>query len=478
MQVKKCLEIHLVFAPLALLALTSSCYCHARAMNSPPPVLNSWQRPPTVPSHAYRSNSTSTSEPLTSYQVEAAEELSGCKQIGQNEDLRTREDWTAFRRHLEDYADFHRKQLKKLKSGDGRVRTLTWSCYNPLSCCGIGDQLYNIQQTLIYAMVSKRILSLHWNPTSYKTTKYLRPHRVDWTYFNRSIGMRAYHSKKQYKPGVRTVEFYGPFYKQLLSHDHIHMTVNHELQVPFIRGMRMAAASPGMNDTLAMFGITSLLTDDSTSVPLEIFGGEILRYLFLFEKSVLDKVDKVQRQLGLHVNPYLAVHIRTGFLGMEQDEGSHFNSRKAFRKSMDWEKTILCSLKLADKLNCPVYLATDSILVKKLAKSNYGERLKMANLTLQHVALTDLNKSAHNKKEDLTKRSTDPLEVLLDEREWDNVGEVDGYMATWIDFLLMSRASTLVHSISGFSVTAGQLCSTRSQYFVPYCTPRSKRRHH
>ena len=31
-----------------------------------------------------------------------------------------------------------------------------------------------------------------------------------------------------------------------------------------------------------------------------------------------------------------------------------------------------------------------------------------------------------------------------------NVSGVDGYMATWVDFLLMTRASALVHSISGF----------------------------
>ncbi|MCG8623512.1 MAG: hypothetical protein MJE68_16160, partial [Proteobacteria bacterium] len=52
------------------------------------------------------------------------------------------------------------------------------------------------------------------------------------------------------------------------------------------------------------------------------------------------------------------------------------------------------------------------------------------------------------------------------------VSGVDGYMATWVDFLLMARASALVHSISGFSVTAGQFCSIRNQYLLPYCTPK------
>ena len=110
-------------------------------------------------------------------------------------------------------------------------------------------------------------------------------------------------------------------------------------------------------------------------MPLEVFSGELLRYLFLFESSVVEKVNQIQQQLGMMNKPYLAIHIRTGFLGMEQEEGKCFNSRKAFRNSTDWEKTIACSIRLADNLYGPkhaIYLATDSNLVKKLALSKYG----------------------------------------------------------------------------------------------------------
>ena len=134
-----------------------------------------------------------------------------------------------------------------------------------------------------------------------------------------------------------------------------------------------------------------MLIDDSTKVPLEVFTGELLRYLFLFKSSVIDKVEQVQQQLGVMNKPYLAIHIRSGFFGMEQDEGAHFNSRKAFRNSTDWEKTINCSIELDDVLfgaEHPIDLATDSNLVKKLIATEYGKRIKMANLTLQHVAFT------------------------------------------------------------------------------------------
>ena len=207
--------------------------------------------------------------PSGPFQV-TADKLPCCTTIGQYEQIQptTRAAWTTFKEHMDNYRDFHHKQLQKLKSGDNSIRTLTWSCYNPLECCGIGDQLYIIQQALVYAIISNRVLSLHWNPVSYETMRYLKPNKIDWTYFNRSQGMKDRHSRDQYRIGmIRTAEYYEPFYERLLSEDHIHLTVNHKLQVPFIRGIRMAAESTIINGTLAQFGITTLLIGNSTKIP-------------------------------------------------------------------------------------------------------------------------------------------------------------------------------------------------------------------
>ena len=246
-----------------------------------------------------------------------AKKLPGCQTIGQYEEPHSsvRVAWSTFKEHMDNYTNFHHHQLQKLRSGDSSIRTLTWSCYNPVECCGIGDQLYIIQQALVYAIISDRVLSLHWNPTSYETMKYLKPNKIDWTYFNRSQGMKDHHCRDQYRIGmIRMAEYYEPFYKQLMSEDYIHLTVNHELQVPFIRGIRMAAESATINETLAQFGITTLLIENSTRIPLEIFSGELLRYLFVFDSRVVEKVDHIQQLLGISNKPYLAIHIRTGFL--------------------------------------------------------------------------------------------------------------------------------------------------------------------
>ena len=111
--------------------------------------------------------------------------------------------WSTFKGQVDSYIHFHHHQLQKLKSGDDSIHTLTWSCYNPVECCGIGDQLYIIQQALVYAIISNRVLSLHWNPVSYETMKYLTPNKIDWTYFNRSQGMKDRHSREQYRVSMK-----------------------------------------------------------------------------------------------------------------------------------------------------------------------------------------------------------------------------------------------------------------------------------
>ena len=134
---------------------------------------------------------TSTSSGPFPRLLATAANLPGCKTIGQYEESRSRDAWIAFKGHLENYERFHHQQLQKLKSGNSAVRTLTWSCFNSVRCRGIGDQLYLIQQALVYAIISKRVLSLHWNPATYETMKYLQPNRIDWTYFNTSQGMQG-----------------------------------------------------------------------------------------------------------------------------------------------------------------------------------------------------------------------------------------------------------------------------------------------
>ena len=84
----------------------------------------------------------------------------------------------------------------------------------------------------------------------------------------------------------------------------------------------------------------------------------------------------------------------------------------------------------------PIYLATDSDKVKELASSKHGQRIKTANFTLQHVALTKLVKSNRPTQRDAPELSNKLIEQAMNDGK--EVEEIDGYLATWVDFLLMA----------------------------------------
>ena len=105
-----------------------------------------------------------------------------------------------------------------------------------------------------------------------------------------------------------------------------------------------------------------------------------------------------------------------------------------------------------------------------MAVEEYKERFVMINVTLQHVhvAFTEAKKKLQKPAQlqenkhatEKVKQGTSPIL---------NIDGVDGYIATWIEFLLLARASAMVHSISGFSSTAAQYCSMHNQYHLPNC---------
>ena len=396
----------------------------------------------------------------------------GCTLTGDYSAEESKNSWLKFKHTLEKYTTFHREQLKELKAGNSSVRTLTWSCHNPVKCAGIGDQFYRIQQALVFSIAFSRVLTLHWNPAGYETMKYLQPNKIDWTYFNNNQGMHEYHEPELEKIKVMdTAKEFEPLYELLASKSRTHVTVNHELQVPFLRGMSKAIrTNAGLRTALKQIGFADLIADKKHHVPVNFLSGELLRYLFHFRKNVVKKVNTIQQQLGLTDRPYLALHIRTGFLGMKQEESGTFNSEKIYRNPSDWDKSLTCSVRLAGWLHgpeAPIFLATDSSRVKELALEKYGERFVMVNVTLQHVAFTDVKSTQSVPQERQTIRGS--RDSTLATGTIVNIDGIDGYMATWIEFLLLARASAMVHSISGFSSTAAQFCSMHNQYHVSNC---------
>ena len=94
----------------------------------------------------------------------------------------------------------------------------------------------------------KRVLSLHWNQSSYETMKYLRPNKIDCTLTKVKACMTIMNLIMNLE-GLRQ----WTLLKNLnyCTSNLAHVTVDHELQVPFLRGMFKAIrTNTGMNTAL------------------------------------------------------------------------------------------------------------------------------------------------------------------------------------------------------------------------------------
>ena len=355
----------------------------------------------------------------------------------------TNVNYNTFKKSLQKYALFHSQQIEKMKSGDSNIRTLSYVCNNPVQCHGIGDQFYRIQQVLLLAIASNRVLFLDWDEIGMKTFRHLAPNQLQWNFKQEIINDK--HVIKKLIGRKECVRFMN----DVNSDDQQHIIISTALPVPFTKGLTQLFRCDEHN-ILSRLSLLKMLNSKKHRVPHSFVQGELLRYLFSFSQNVLRKVNEAQKNMGLFNVSYIGVHIRTGFYGTEYQENGHFNKMKIFRKEDTWYSTINCSLRLSDKSSnkIPLYLATDSYQVKLLATKQYSNRVKSLNMTLQHVAIP-------------FKEGAGDVSTL---------SGVDGFMATWIDFLLLARSEVLVHSISGFSTIAGMFCPVSRQYYTPKCS--------
>lgn len=383
--------------------------------------------------------------------------------------IESNNDWKNFKELLRKYSEFHREQLERLQRAgeDGEnVRTLTYVCNRNRDCSGIGDQFYKIQQVLLLAIAFHRVLILHWDPVSMKTFKHLLPNSINWNYFNVTFGMHLKPDPEISK--LKTNEHFQTLMQVLQDKTRTHLTLSYSINVPFRKGLiRLLRADT--NRALSMLSLDDILNGKNNVIPFPLIGSELLRFLFTFSQEVLLKVKEAQEQLGIQDVPYLGVHIRTGFWGTDFQEVGHFSKKKIFRTNDAWRMTMDCSTRLADTMlapKAPVYMATDSYIVKMEAVRNYSPQIRTLNMTLQHVALIKNNKPKKI-------ATLDSVSMYLESNQTHantTLTGMDGGMATWVDFLLLARADILVHSISGFSTVAGQFCSVKNLFYTPKCS--------
>ena len=168
-----------------------------------------------------------------------------------------------------------------------------------------------------------------------------------------------------------------------------------------------------------------------SSEQLNDLQGLTFRYLFRLDEKLLKEVELSKKILGLDSSPYVALHLRTGFVGANYVE----NLSRWDRDSSIWESAIQCALNTADMHlgnDSLVFLATDSVEVKKFATSNHGTRIRTLQNPIIHVNRIHLSKPSETTRK--------------------------GVLTVWVEFLLLAQSELLLKGDSGFSLAAGQIC--------------------
>ena len=104
---------------------------------------------------------------------------------------------------------------------------------------------------------------------------------------------------------------------------------------------------------------------------------------------------------------------------------------------------LTCTVSVANsttRQSSPIFLATDSKLVKDLARQMYGSRFKTLDVVLTHVD-------------------------FINKKTGSNKAERKGLLSVWVDFLLLAQSYAQVRSGadwfwgSGFALGSSHLCA-------------------
>ena len=327
-------------------------------------------------------------------------------------------EWDIFRKTLTRYRNLHIAQLTLLQSQPSApVRTLTWACEGV--CSGLGARMRSLEASFLMAVLTDRVFGIYIGDINKPSMQYLEPKEIDWSLvYDNKQGM---HKEADYIREKRSKECDLSLFSLLVSN---------KLHLTFTVGMASALENchSHLKDKFDEIGLKFGYDESSLT-------GIVYHYLFKYSPQLLTRTQEAMQSLGLQNKKYLAVHMRTGFEGMDIQESPKGIGRggKIWQSQKHWKKSMDCALKVADDkigVNSPIFLATDSYNAKEWTVAQYGDRVRtVTNITIVHV---DKRKS------------------------WTT--EDDQFLGTWIDIVLLARAYVVVRSGSGFSVFAGELC--------------------
>ena len=346
--------------------------------------------------------------------------------------------YTKFLLALAEYATFH--------STTSNVRKLIWKCGPGDRCGGLGDRLRGIAFTLLLAVLSRRKLLLYWGMPNGEQI-YLMPNTINWIPQKSDVSDMAVYSVMN-RIGANLDRVVNAIGQNNLTK--VALLTNLELE--FIN--ELTNKPQWLIDGLKRTGLNTLTNREFNQLL-----GTAIRYLFVFRDDVIPKVNDAKHSMGLDGQKYVAVHVRTGFVGSTLVK--HERARKCIRKKEQWEQMLDCAVSVANSNSGPnnsIVLATDSKLVKDLAAKKFGSRFKTLDVVLTHVD-------------------------SIDKKLGPGTTEREGLMSAWVDFFLLAQSYAQVRAGSdwvqgsGFDLGSSHLCglpSNRRFNGLKNCTSEDK----
>ena len=353
-----------------------------------------------------------------------------------------------FLKTLEEYRTLH----GALSRDHAPSRTLVWWCSTFEYCGGLAQRLQGVTYALILAMITRRRLLIVWGD-NYSESIYLHPYLIGWS--NKTVTDSLIHRVR--KDVVGSDDFANPYliaFNTLIEYGketidiptddleyYLNIIGGNEtniiLSTNFVPASLLDRERNGNDLEWLVAGLQWHGLSNLSGQELDDLVGIAFRYLFKMDKLIYRELAAAGRTLKLTRTPYVAVHVRTGFADTPPYE-ELVSHPKLQQNDSEWRATLECAVKVANsfpgKNNTYIYLATDSKLVKQIALSKYGMRIRTLNNILLHVDRLD----------------KDPHPIWADETE--------GLLVVWVEFLLLSRSRIMVRGDSSFAEVAGLLC--------------------
>ena len=318
---------------------------------------------------------------------------------------------------LAEYAAFHREVSD--------APQLIWVCDSAHGGCGgLADRLRGIAFSLLLAVFSRRRLLLHWGMPNGEHV-FLKPNLINWV-------TDASSAKNAISVRVMDGQFNAPSAMKAIGNKMAKVAISSNIELEAVK--KQIVAPQWLIDGMNRTGVDVL-----TDIEIKNIFGIAFRYLFQMGRNVSLMVNSTKDRLGLNIHKYVAVHIRTGFVGSAHLEDIRWSK---FIKRKHWEQVLMCAVSMANTSvgsNSPIFLATDSKAVKDLAARMYGSRYKTLNFIPVHLD-------------------------RLDKHSGPKTAADKGILSTWVDFFLLAQSYVLVkagsysNSGSGFNIGASQLC--------------------